>query len=70
MRITALQSFHHRGLEVRPGDTIDVADEYGIELTQKRLAKIDARDLSRLLNGRRMTTTFNVAPADFKIRRG
>lgn len=70
MRITALQSFHHRGLEVRPGDTIDVSDEFGVEATKKGLAKIDARDLTRILRGERQRTTPAAAASMTIQRRG
>lgn len=61
MKITALRSFHYRGAEVRPGDVLEVADEYGVELTRKQLAKIDGRDLTRILRGERQRTTPSTA---------
>lgn len=61
MRITALQPIHYRGTEVRPGDVLEVTDEYGVELTKKGLAKIDARDLTRILRGERQRTTPSTA---------
>jgi hypothetical protein len=57
MRITALQPFNFRGAEVRRGEMVEVSDEYGVELTKKGLAKIDARDLTRILRGERQRTT-------------
>lgn len=65
MKITALQAFHYRGTEARPGDVLEVSDELGIEWTRKGLARISARDLTRILRSdgeRNRTTPASSAP--------
>ena len=70
MKITALQPLHFRGTEARPGDVLEVTDELGTEWTKKGLAKIDARDLTRILRGERQRTTPAAAASMTIQRRG
>lgn len=69
MKITLMQSYYFRDREYRPGESVDMADDLALELVKKRVARMGAADVLRLLRGQRLCTA-PMATSDMVVRRG